>query len=593
MKQFLAFLFVLLIAASATASGTSGSGTGTSMTNGGGSANPNVSNATGTLPLANGGTGVSATTGFVQAFPTVRGPISTDDTAHGYSINQFWNYAGQLWYSISTANAGFANWEIQHQTSAPICDLVTTCKGAYGVYRLKTSYGGNAFEVIRASDSALLAVPFDVNGIASWSAVDAFCLGTTCNVDIWYDQSGNGYDLAQATAANQPSIQGSYVGKLRAIQFGTTGGSLKFMANTSLPITDVRNISVMMALKSFTSGGITGNEFYDIGSPTGGKFSPGASQGPDFRGTPILASGSLYSVSAIPMTSDNINLIVDTAGAATLRQNNKLSSYTGGTIASVGTTGVQLGKVNAAGTYFLKANLVSFVIYDSALSAANQQTLMQAAYRDTGIQPQSANNVLLVGDSITEGAYSSGSAGDTSYSGQLAYYMPTPVNFYNVAFYGQTLATAKTQASTFAPFALTTGAKNIVTIFEGTNDLAQSTSSTAATVYADLQTICGTYRAAGYKCVVASLLPRTGGFAGGVTSASFEIQRQALEVLLLAGWSSFSDGFIDLTADPVIGLVAATTNPVLFQADQIHPTTPVGNSYITAAFIKALTPLLQ
>lgn len=67
--------------------------------------------------------------------------------------------------------------------------------------------GKHVVNIRRTSDSANT----DLNCLAPSGNLDSstfntFCAATTCFVAKWYDQSGNGNDAVQATAANQPQL---------------------------------------------------------------------------------------------------------------------------------------------------------------------------------------------------------------------------------------------------------------------------------------------------------------------------------------------------------------------------------------------------
>jgi hypothetical protein len=102
--------------------------------------------------------------------------------------------------------------------------------GAYGLQQLLTLYTGPAFRVRRSSDNAeddidLVAGVLDLAGLASFvGSDDGF-------VTKWYDQSGGGHDLVQATSAAQPKIVdgGAYVGDLL---FDATNDALATAANS-------------------------------------------------------------------------------------------------------------------------------------------------------------------------------------------------------------------------------------------------------------------------------------------------------------------------------------------------------------------------
>lgn len=66
-------------------------------------------------------------------------------------------------------------------------------------------YTGPLVLIRRGSDSATLDV-YAKDGVIDRAAVAAFCAGTTGFVRTWYDQSGNGCNVDQPTAASQPTI---------------------------------------------------------------------------------------------------------------------------------------------------------------------------------------------------------------------------------------------------------------------------------------------------------------------------------------------------------------------------------------------------
>jgi hypothetical protein len=76
---------------------------------------------------------------------------------------------------------------------------------AYSVRQLKRD-NTDCMVIRRASDSTTTTIGFDSNGNIDEAAINTFCSGTTCTVQTWKDQSGNGNDATQATAANQPTI---------------------------------------------------------------------------------------------------------------------------------------------------------------------------------------------------------------------------------------------------------------------------------------------------------------------------------------------------------------------------------------------------
>lgn len=93
--------------------------------------------------------------------------------------------------------------------SAPPASLLldlypTNGTGAYFLHKVKSD-AVNCINVRRASDDAVIEVGF-VGVDLDTAAIAAHCAGTQGYVSYWHDQSGNGLDLTQATAAAQPLI---------------------------------------------------------------------------------------------------------------------------------------------------------------------------------------------------------------------------------------------------------------------------------------------------------------------------------------------------------------------------------------------------
>jgi hypothetical protein len=98
---------------------------------------------------------------------------------------------------------------LQSQQITPLLDLYPTAAAAYSVRKLRTAYTGSAIRVRRSSDNTEQDIGFDSNGNLDTSSLTTFCSGTNGFVTTWYDQSGNGLNQTQSTAANQPQIVSS------------------------------------------------------------------------------------------------------------------------------------------------------------------------------------------------------------------------------------------------------------------------------------------------------------------------------------------------------------------------------------------------
>ncbi len=125
---------------------------------------------------------------------------------------------------------------------------------AYGLRRLRSAYSGRCIRVRRSSDNAELDIDLLFNGNLDTATLLAHCGANNGFVVTWYDQSGNGRDVTQATAANQPQIVGAGAvltrnGKPTVVFDGTdglTGASATFQTQ-----------SVGTVFKATTLSGIT------------------------------------------------------------------------------------------------------------------------------------------------------------------------------------------------------------------------------------------------------------------------------------------------------------------------------------------------
>lgn len=97
----------------------------------------------------------------------------------------------------------------QLQWSGASSRLLNTYTGsavAYSLRNLSSTYTGPLIRVRRASDNAELDIYGNYTGSLDTSALLAFVGSSSGYVTTWYDQSGNGRNITQTTALNQPYI---------------------------------------------------------------------------------------------------------------------------------------------------------------------------------------------------------------------------------------------------------------------------------------------------------------------------------------------------------------------------------------------------
>jgi hypothetical protein len=86
-----------------------------------------------------------------------------------------------------------------------LLDSFPGASAAFSLRKLDKDYAGDCIRVRRTSDNAEQNIGF--TGVyCDTASLKGFCASTNCTVTTWYDQSGNGKNATQTTAANQPRI---------------------------------------------------------------------------------------------------------------------------------------------------------------------------------------------------------------------------------------------------------------------------------------------------------------------------------------------------------------------------------------------------
>lgn len=130
-----------------------------------------------------------------------------------------------------------------------LLDEVTGAHFAYALKKLRAAYAGNVIEVRRSSDNTTQNIGFSGNLLDTASLLSFVGAGDGF-IRTWYDQSGNGYNATQTTAANQPKIvsSGAYLSEL---QFDGSNDHLELAdAGAKAVFQNVTNGAVFVTTKS-------------------------------------------------------------------------------------------------------------------------------------------------------------------------------------------------------------------------------------------------------------------------------------------------------------------------------------------------------
>jgi hypothetical protein len=156
-------------------------------------------------------------------------------------------------------------------------DDTPSIAAAYGMRRLLSSYEGNLLRLRRDSDNAESDFGNVANGDLDAAAIATFLAATTGYVTTWYDQSGNGYNAVQTTAANQPLYVASGHNSKPVLRVDGTDDHLVIAAQLTV------GAALAVALHDsatfpgydglFTGNGVGGSEYFFAGNGAGGSSS--------------------------------------------------------------------------------------------------------------------------------------------------------------------------------------------------------------------------------------------------------------------------------------------------------------------------------
>lgn len=281
------------------------------------------------------------------------------------------------------------------------------------------------------------------------------------------------------------------------------------------------------------------------------------------------------------LPSCRVNAQVLTQGTDGRRNyHNAATAYATDSALSAGNVDISAIFQRNDGTFPMSVNwCVRAVLFYNRVLEEHEIDQILTAYSVHRFGPDS---LLAVGDSITSG---SGTTYGAGWAIGAALDLGLPL--LNTGVDGRTAAQAVAAGVTAANRHVLRGARQYTVVAYGSNDIAEN--ADLATLESNIQTICGYYKnqAAGpkMKVLVASILPRTTSFTGGQDAAGFETDRLDYRTWLLANYSTFADGVIDV-GDPATAL-GNVANIATYFSDGTHPN-DAGNALYKTAALAAL-----
>ncbi len=172
-------------------------------------------------------------------------------------------------------------------------------------------------------------------------------------------------------------------------------------------------------------------------------------------------------------------------------------------------------------------------------------------------------NLVADGDSITAGL---NVTPGLNYPAQVAFGLDARSTLTNKGVGGQTLVSMEADAATDIDPLISGTATNVLLAFGGTNDLLNTA---VGTVQTRLSTYCANRRAAGWKVLVGTILPRSD--ASVVDHTAWEAARITLNTWIRANYATWADGLMDFAADPRIGDDGDESSVLYYDGSLVHP----------------------
>ena len=242
-----------------------------------------------------------------------------------------------------------------------LLDTYSGAAAAYSLRQLSSTYEGDAIVVRRASDNTTQSIGFVDNELDTTS-LESFCSGTDGFVTTWYDQSGNGNNATQGSAAAQPQIVSSGSTILSnakpSLQFD---GSADFMTTPSVALS-TNNIALFNVFKLnsstfatwFSYGGYVSNGFL-IQRPNNSfvRYAVSGTSYQDFNDTSSLPSTTNQILLSLIDYDSNSSVYIDNVSQGTKSISVSLNS----------SNTIELGRRADNATQYTPMNAQEFVFY--------------------------------------------------------------------------------------------------------------------------------------------------------------------------------------------------------------------------------------
>ena len=237
-----------------------------------------------------------------------------------------------------------------------------TAAAAYSTRLLSSSYAGYALRVLRTSDNSTADIGFTAGGDLDIATLSTFVGSSNGQVTIWYDQSGHGLDLTQATPANQPVLVNAGVVNTENgqpfIRFYGSGSAYNSL-NLAADMTTVGHVSAVLRFDASGDGFILSHlsDYYWHSNP------------PNYLFNSTYASGAIQGGNAWSNGSGHTPTLTPWPSTLTVAELEPSTPSSGTTWDNIGSDRNAFHDISLGGGYG------ELILFSTALSTADRQML--------------------------------------------------------------------------------------------------------------------------------------------------------------------------------------------------------------------------
>jgi hypothetical protein len=252
-----------------------------------------------------------------------------------------------------------------------LLNLFPGASAAYSLRKLDTGYAGSAIQVRRVTDNVTQDIGF-VNNVLNVSALFSFLGSNPGAVSIWYDQSGNGRNLTNPTATEQPIVYAGGPVTFNGAPYFKLDGVDDRLFNAGFDPTNAGVITTFTVAISSASTLLTQAVFLQQDQTSGSRIGQWA------RFSGGISQAVTFNTAQTSFTSNGIT-VTDSAPYVytSIRRSTDIQSYVNGSAGiAVATTGTPIS--NAAATVYVGRRSLG-----EALQGLMSEVVMYPADRTT------------------------------------------------------------------------------------------------------------------------------------------------------------------------------------------------------------------